>query len=184
VRRMACGWMLLAILACVGTTAAQFDLGLLKRTAAAGTPAAPLTDWILDQPVDPAEYQLGPGDLVGHLAFNRDLDRVETLVDTDGRLELPGLGRVPVAGQSLLELRRRLGPRLAAVYGCDSVDVWVARPRRIQVTVSGADLVPRFLELGYTQRLHSVLKPPTWLPNFRGAAPSQMMVPSPTSGGA
>ncbi len=184
-RRMSVCWLLLTLLAGVGTGVAQFDLGMIKKTTtASGATATPMADWILDQPVDPAEYILGPGDLVGHLAFNVDLNRKEDLVDTDGRLELPGLGRVSVAGLSLLELRRRLGPRLAIMYGCDSVDVWVARPRRIQVTVSGADLVPRFLELNYTTRLHTVLKPPTWLPNFRGAAAQQMMVPSTSTSGA
>jgi|GEM_PF-3282066 len=153
-----------------GTARAQVDVNSLKLLgqAQAAPVAATGADWVLDRPIDARDYRLGPGDVVGHMAYNLENTRVEGLVDTDGCLELPGLGRVRVADLSLAEARQRFGRRLAKVYDCDSVNVWVARPRRIQVSVSGADLSPRWLELGYTTRLGAVLRPPAWLTTFRG----------------
>lgn len=149
---------------------AQLDAQSLKLLSQGPTATLPATvaDWVLDAPIDPREYLLGPGDVVGHMAYNLETTRGEGLVDTDGCLELPGLGRVRVADLSLQDARARFGKRLARIFNCDSVNVWVAKPRRIQVSVTGADLTPRWLELPYTTRLGAVLKPPVWLRDFRG----------------
>ncbi len=151
---------------------AQLDAQSLKLLAQNPASAAPVTgaDWVLDAPIDPSDYRLGPGDVVGHMAYNLENTRGEGLVDTDGCLDLPGMGRVRVADLSLAEARSRFGRRLARIFNCDSVNVWVAKPRRIQVSVTGADLTPRWLELPYTTRLGAALKPPAWLPDFRGIA--------------
>ncbi|MDP2361251.1 MAG: polysaccharide biosynthesis/export family protein [bacterium] len=132
------------------------DLGKLGRSAsAAPAPAAP--SWVLERPIDPESYRLGPGDLLGLYAYNLERTREERPVESDGRLELPGLGRVPAAGLSLAELRRRVSRDLVRVFACDSVDLWIAQPRRIRVQVGGAGQETRWLEMDYQSRLSATL---------------------------
>lgn len=115
---------------------------------------------VLDRPIDAETYRMGPGDRVGLYAYNLQRTQDQIPVGSDGRLELPGLGRVDTRGLSLAELRRRQGRRLAQVFDCDSVELWIAQPRRIRVQVSGAGVDPRWQELDYLGRLSSVLQAP------------------------
>lgn len=129
----------------------------IARPAAPALPQVRPATWVLDRPIDAEAYRLGPGDLVGLFAHNVERTREEHLVESDGRLELPGLGRVPAAGLSLAELRRRAAPRLGHLFACDSVDLWIAQPRRIRVQVAGHGLEPNWLELDYQSRLSAIL---------------------------
>lgn len=122
------------------------------KAAGAQTPA-----WVLEGPIDAENYRIGPGDRLGLFAYNLERTREERLVESDGRLELPGLGRVAAAGLSLAQLRRDNARRLATLFRADSVDLWIVQPRTIRVQISGATDDPHWMELGYTTRLSATL---------------------------
>ena len=155
--------LLLGLTICGASRALDMnDLGALT----AGPQPAPRAEGllVLDRPIDPETYRMGPGDRVGLYAYNLERTRDEIPVGSDGRLELPGLGRVDTRGLSLAELRRGQGRRLAKVFACDSVELWIAQPRRIRVQVSGAGDEPRWHELDYLGRLSSILQGPEKTP--------------------
>ncbi|MFA7330119.1 MAG: SLBB domain-containing protein [Candidatus Delongbacteria bacterium] len=135
------------------------DLEGLGGSAGTGSaPSVPAPSWVLEGPIDPSTYRLGPGDHVGLFAYNVERNREERIVESDGRLELPGLGRVPAAGLTLAELRRENARQLARLFRCDSVDLWITWPRTIRVQISGAVEEPRWVELPYLTRLSATLE--------------------------
>jgi len=66
-------------------------------------------------PVDP-NYPLGPGDTVVLDVWGDTVFRVEQELDRAGGVNLPDVGRVVLAGQTLDQVRRTLKKRLAQVY--------------------------------------------------------------------
>jgi protein involved in polysaccharide export with SLBB domain len=66
-------------------------------------------------PVDP-NYPLGPGDQIIVDVWGDTVFRVEREIDREGGVNLPDVGRVVLAGQTLEEVRQTLRRRLASVY--------------------------------------------------------------------
>jgi protein involved in polysaccharide export with SLBB domain len=66
-------------------------------------------------PVDP-EYPLGPGDTIVLDVWGDTVFRVEQELDREGGVNLPDVGRVALAGQTLDEVRSTLRRRLSEVY--------------------------------------------------------------------
>lgn len=66
-------------------------------------------------PVDPS-YPLGPGDQIVVDVWGDTVFRVERELDREGGVNLPDVGRVVLAGQTLEEVRKTLRRRLAGVY--------------------------------------------------------------------
>jgi polysaccharide export outer membrane protein len=63
-----------------------------------------------------ADYRVGAGDVLDVVVFgNDDLSRAAT-VQTDGGINLPLLGEVPVAGLSVAEVQHKVGALLARDY--------------------------------------------------------------------
>jgi protein involved in polysaccharide export with SLBB domain len=88
-------------------------------------------------PIDPAEYVLGPGDimqlnLTGSLTRSWDL-----VVSPDGTLYVPTVGALPAAGLTLLEVRRRAIDKVAVVYKNVVTDVRLVKPRAMVVNLAG-----------------------------------------------
>lgn len=89
-------------------------------------------------PSTPAEYQVGPGDVLEVVVFgNEDLSRSPT-VQTNGTVSLPLLGDVPVAGLTIGEVQRKLTTLLARDYLVNpQVEVKVKEYQSQFVTVLG-----------------------------------------------
>jgi protein involved in polysaccharide export with SLBB domain len=66
-------------------------------------------------PVDP-HYPLGPGDTVVLDVWGDTVFRTEQQLDREGGVNLPDVGRVVLAGQTLEQVRRTLKRRLSEVY--------------------------------------------------------------------
>lgn len=98
-----------------------------------------ITPEVVAQPgaIDPETYRMGPGDMLtlrlwGRVARTSSLD-----VDAEGRVHLPQLESMRVAGRTLADVRRALIARMAEVYRGVNVEVGLARMRRFKVYVSG-----------------------------------------------
>ena len=88
-------------------------------------------------PIDPAEYVLGPGDmmqlnLTGGLTRSWDL-----VVSPDGSLYVPTVGGLRAAGLSLLEVRRQVLDKVGTVYKGVVSDLRLVRPRTMVVNITG-----------------------------------------------
>jgi len=87
--------------------------------------------------VDPRTYRLGPGDRLSLELSGRTQRLVPLIVDVEGRVNVPDLGVVSVAGRSLEDVRAQLLGRLRPIYPGARVDLRLLVVRAFKVYVSG-----------------------------------------------
>ncbi len=93
-------------------------------------------DLPMDMPVGP-EYVLGPGDGVSVELWGGVSERLQRVVDREGRLALPEVGFVEVSGRSLGEVQRLVQRTLRTQYRDVEADVSLSRLRTVRVYVVG-----------------------------------------------
>ena len=104
------------------------------------------------------DYRLGPGDVLDvQIAGRLDVTRVQVVVDPEGALNIPPLGAIAVAGQTLLEANRRITERARAIFRFADVSVAVTSPRSFDIVLSGELERPGTMPVVATQRLHEVI---------------------------
>lgn len=90
----------------------------------------------MDLPVGP-EYVLGPGDGVSIDLWGGVSRRFYRVVDREGRVSLPEVGPVLVAGKSLAEVQESVQKTLRTQFRNVSADISLSRLRTIRVYVVG-----------------------------------------------
>ena len=101
----------------------------------------------LDLPVGP-EYVLGPGDGVSVDLWGGVSRRFYRVVDREGRLSLPEVGPLLVAGKSLAEVQESVQKTLRTQFRDVSADVSLSRLRAIRVYVVGDVVRPGAYDVG------------------------------------
>jgi protein involved in polysaccharide export with SLBB domain len=92
---------------------------------------------LLDGPVDPATYLLGPGDVLG-LTLQGTIQRFERLIVTpEGTVLIPGAGQVSVAGIPLEEARSLILAEVGRAFRNVRVTVTLVQLRRFVISVLG-----------------------------------------------
>ena len=99
------------------------------------------TDLPMDLPVGP-EYVLGPGDGLSIELWGGVSQRLQRLVDRQGRLVLPEVGAVEVAGRSLGEVQGLVQGVLRTQFRDVQADISLSRLRTVRVYVVGDVLRP------------------------------------------
>lgn len=84
-------------------------------------------------------YVLGPGDVIGFDVFNVPEITVEPTYNvlSDGTINLPWIGRVPVRGLSLEDATRRVENRYSEFILDPTITLTLLTPRPVQVAVVG-----------------------------------------------
>jgi protein involved in polysaccharide export with SLBB domain len=90
----------------------------------------------MDLPVGP-EYVLGPGDGLRIVLWGGVSQRLQRVVDRQGRLALPEVGTLEVAGKTLGEVQRLVQAELRTQLRDVQADVSLARLRSVRVYVVG-----------------------------------------------
>jgi protein involved in polysaccharide export with SLBB domain len=90
----------------------------------------------MDVPVGP-DYVIGPGDGINVEMWGSVSQRLQRVVDREGRLSLPEIGTVQVAGKSLAEVQQAVQSDLRAEFRDVQADVSLARLRTVRVYVVG-----------------------------------------------
>ncbi len=90
----------------------------------------------MDVPVGP-DYTLGPGDQLNVEMWGSVSQRLQRTVDREGRLPLPEVGTVLVAGRNLGEVQREVQAALRTQFRDVQVDISLARLRTVRVYVTG-----------------------------------------------
>jgi polysaccharide export outer membrane protein len=104
--------------------------------------------WVGDVPTTIAaakgdRYLLGPGDVIGIRVFNQESSSIDrTTVREDGRISLPLLYDVDVAGMQPAELARRLEVKLKPYVVTPIVTVIVHERRPLRIYVVGEVRTP------------------------------------------
>jgi polysaccharide export outer membrane protein len=101
----------------------------------------------MDLPVGP-EYVLGVGDGVSVDLWGGVSRRFYRVVDREGRLSLPEVGPLLVAGKSLAEVQESVQKTLRTQFRDVSADVSLSRLRAIRVYVVGDVLRPGAYDIG------------------------------------
>jgi protein involved in polysaccharide export with SLBB domain len=162
--RRVLGGLACALVLASGVAHAQSGLLDLLGAGGTGRPAAvtgvsanPLANAPMSGPVDPAEYMVGPGDLLQvHLGggVTRNWDVV---VSPEGTLFVPSVGPIAVAGHSLLDVRKLVASRVGADYKGVAIDVSLTRPRVMLVNLVGETRRNGAIEVVATSRASEVL---------------------------
>jgi len=135
-------------------TCAAAVVALACVTTVAGCGHAQDFIWVDDVPkgmnaVDPA-YRIAPGDVIGIRVWNQEansLDRAR--VREDGRISLPFLNDIEVAGAEPAELARRLEVKLKTFIMAPTVTVIVHERRPLRVSVMGKVVRPGVYDLDH-----------------------------------
>jgi protein involved in polysaccharide export with SLBB domain len=101
----------------------------------------------MDLPVGP-EYVLGPGDAVSVDLWGGVARRFYRVVDHEGRISLPEIGPVLVAGKSLADAQESVQKTLRTQFRDISADLSLSRLRTIRVYVVGDVLRPGAYDVG------------------------------------
>jgi len=88
-----------------------------------------------DIPV-PMDYVIGPGDEVKILLWGRMSAQLSLIVDRDGKITIPDIGPVPVAGMTFSEMSKHLISMAGQIVGTN-IDVSMGSTRTISVFVLG-----------------------------------------------
>lgn len=93
---------------------------------------------LLAQPTPPAEYVVGPQDVLSITVFNEPALSGRFTVESDGTINYPLIGRVSVAGKTLRAVQEELTTRLASGYLVNpQVTVLVEQYRSQSIFVMG-----------------------------------------------
>lgn len=129
---------------CVGLAAAQGVASVLPPAtpAGAGDNAAP-------SPVaDVVDYRLGVGDVIGVTVLNADPFNRKLRVDSAGKVSLPLLGSVQVAGLTPPEVETVIADALREKYMNDpQVSVFVEESASLRFSIEGAVRTPNVYPL-------------------------------------
>ncbi len=90
----------------------------------------------IDMPVGP-DYVLGPGDGLSITLFGGISQRIRRVVDREGRVALPEVGGVVVAGKTLGDVQQLVQSALRTEYRDVQADVSIQRLRSVRVYVVG-----------------------------------------------
>jgi len=90
----------------------------------------------MDMPAGP-DYVVGPGDGLSIDMWGSVSQRLQRVVDREGRVALPEVGTVQVAGRNLGDVQRMIQDALRSQFRSAQADVSLARLRSVRVYVVG-----------------------------------------------
>ena len=122
------------------SSAAAWCLVVASLGACATVTPAPFVwvdEWREPGPVSKGEYVIGVGDLLNVLVWDQEKMSARVRVRSDGRVSLPFLDDVPVAGRTPVTLARSLEDRLKQFIVTPQVTVVVDEAKPLSVSVLG-----------------------------------------------
>ena len=113
---------------------------------------------LFDKKVDPDEYIVGPGDIIGLYLWG-DLDReFKNNVTPEGLLIIPTVGDMMVADLSLSEVRRIVKDKVSNQYENIESRVFLVRPRQFRLFIFGLVLNPGMIGANSLERVSDIIE--------------------------
>ncbi len=154
--------VLLVLLASVAVSQVRDTYQREERGEAPGIPTIPpyrvqVTGTALEQPIDPAAYVVGPGDvfLISIIGLEPYLTRAT--VTPSGKLVLPKVGSLEVNALTAEEVTRKVLVRIRKAYPSYEADCTLYGIREIRVSLTGAVAKPAFYRVTPIYRLSDLL---------------------------
>jgi protein involved in polysaccharide export with SLBB domain len=119
----------------------------------------------LSRPIDPAEYILGPGDVL-QINLSGGVTRSwDATIMPEGTLYVPSAGSIALTGLTLVQGREAVLRRIANEYRGVAIDLRLLRPRTLLVYLIGETTQPGALEVSAARRASEVLNESVFTPN-------------------
>jgi polysaccharide biosynthesis/export protein len=138
--------------ACNASTLVLRAVAVLAALGAAGCRHSTEFMWVDTVPktmlASEPTYRIAPGDVIGVRVFNQDASSIDRIrVRDDGKISLPLLYDVDVAGTEPIDLARRLEVKLKAFITAPVVTVVVHERHPLRVSVVGKVVRPGMYDL-------------------------------------
>ena len=130
----------------LGSTPSVAQTPAPASTGAAPAPGSP-PDGTMNGAVDPNEYRIGPEDVLLIAVWKNEALSQKQTVRPDGKITLPLLNDVVVAGFTPMQLRELLVQKLTEFIPSPELSVIVLEPRSFKVSVMGEVPKPGRFEL-------------------------------------
>lgn len=96
----------------------------------------------------PPDYILGPGDQLGiYMSGSAEPVQYDVTVNVEGKLFIPSVGALPVAGLTLEGFRELLNKKIARYYANYDMDILLLSPKFIRVAIVGEVERPGYYDL-------------------------------------
>lgn len=104
------------------------------------------------------DYTLGPGDVIDvQLVGRLEVTRHQLMVDAEGTVGIPLIGRVEVGEATLRDVHARISDRARALFRFADVTVSVVSPRCFEVVLSGEVERAGALQAAAVRRVHEIV---------------------------
>ncbi len=164
--RLVCGMFL--IVCCAGFTIgthAQSPLqgvslpDLNQLRAGAKTESSPFSgkQIALDAPVNPAEYIVGPGDVLAINVWSSAPKEHTVTVTPEGMVLIPNAGLIDVRGMVLDAAKGKIVERLRQLYTRGELTVTLLSPRRVVVQIAGSVINEGTYEMSSVERVDHLM---------------------------
>ncbi len=120
--------------------------------------ATPALSVIMDGPVDPKEYIVGPGDIFMVSIWSAVPLNFQVAVTPEGTMVIPSVNEVVVSGLSLEETKKTVITEIKKKYLSGTASISLAQPRHFTVTVRGVVLNEQTLVVQASNRVETVLR--------------------------
>jgi len=125
----------------------------LKSTVGLEAPSAS----ILEGPIDPKNYYLGPGDQLLFSVWGGIEFQYPAAVNPTGTLNISTLGELDVAGKTVHQADSMLCEKAKSVYPKSKVNLQLVCIRSFKVSISGAVFTPGIYEISAIDRLSTLI---------------------------
>lgn len=116
------------------------------------------TAGLLAREIDPAEYVVGPNDVLTVSVWTTESIHVDVIVSPEGKLVFPRAGVLQVKGLTLDAVQTLVEQEAGKIYRGAKVDVSLKRLREFKVYVLGAVAVPSVVAATAADRVFDVLE--------------------------
>ena len=118
----------------------------------------------MDSPVDPAEYVVGPGDVLVINIWSSAPVEHRLTVTPEGTLLIPSVGAAEVKGMTLEMVKKNVGAQVQERYPHALVSVTLLVPRKVVVQIIGNVLYETTYEMQSVQRVDNLIRTANNLP--------------------
>jgi len=126
---------------------------LAQKKSTTPSPGAAVS---LEGPIDPATYILGPGDRLAFTVWGAFEYREEVSVDPDGKVAVPTVGEIAVAGKSLAAAAELTKREASRVYPKSETELRLIAVRKFKAAISGAVEFPGVYEVSAVDRVSAL----------------------------
>jgi|GEM_PF-3420372 len=116
-----------------------------------------LAEIAYEEPIDPTEYRVGPGDRFAMFIESIEAQYFELVVSPTGTLLIPGVGDVNVLDVTLKAAKDTIREQITEVYKSSKSGIVLRMPRIISVYIAGAVQNPGSYDLVYTSRVSDAI---------------------------